>query len=65
VVPLPRQDDSLPVAIRERLGMSPGQKNVLVRVTIRDPVRSLRREEANALAQQVYRALHRGRCGYL
>jgi phenylalanyl-tRNA synthetase alpha chain len=57
--------DALPAAIRGRLGMAPGQKNVLVRVTIRDPSRSVPREEANALAQAVYRALHQGTGGYL
>jgi phenylalanyl-tRNA synthetase alpha chain len=51
--------------IRQRLGMTPGQKNVLVCVTIRDPVRSIPSEEANALARQVYRALHQGSRGYL
>ena len=57
--------DALGEPIRERLGMSRGQKNALVCVTIRDPARSMAREEANALARQVYQALHQGRCGYL
>jgi phenylalanyl-tRNA synthetase alpha chain len=59
-----RHDDLAPAA-RERLGMSPGQKNVLVRVTIRDPARSVPREEASALARAVYQALHQGARGYL
>jgi phenylalanyl-tRNA synthetase alpha chain len=45
--------------------MTPGQKNALVRVTIRDPARSIPSEEANALARQVSRALHQGSRGYL
>lgn len=45
--------------------MGLGQKNVLVRVTIRDPARSVPREEASALAREVYQALHQGARGYL
>jgi phenylalanyl-tRNA synthetase alpha chain len=55
----------LPGAVRERLGMGPQQKNVLLGLTIRDPARSVPREEANALAQDVYRAIHQGARGYL
>src|SRR5262249_55104446 len=50
---------------RERLGMSAGQKNVLLRLTIRDPARSIPKDEANALARQVYQAIHQGSRGYL
>jgi phenylalanyl-tRNA synthetase alpha chain len=57
--------EELAELVRERLGMTPGQKNVLVRVVIRDPVRSVPRAEANTLARDVYRALHQGRRGYL
>jgi hypothetical protein len=39
--------------------------SALVCVTIRDPARSIPSEEANALARQVYRALHQGSRGYL
>ena len=45
--------------------MTAGQKNALVRLTIRDPARSVTRQEANALARQVSQALHRGSRGYL
>jgi phenylalanyl-tRNA synthetase alpha chain len=57
--------DALAVPVRARLGMSPGQKNILVCVTIRDLVRSVPKEEANELARLVYRALHQGSRGYL
>jgi phenylalanyl-tRNA synthetase alpha chain len=57
--------EALAAPIRVRLGMTPGQKNVLICVTIRDPVRSVPREEANDLARQVYQALHQGSRGYL
>ena len=50
----------LPAAARERLGLQPGQKNVLVRVVLRHPDRTLTRDEANTLRDDVYDALHRG-----
>ena len=43
-----------------RIGLQPGQKNVLVRVVLRHPSRTLTREEANELRDDVYDALHRG-----
>jgi len=52
--------DALPAVARERIGLRPGQKNVLVRVLIRDLARTLTREEANALRDDVYAALHEG-----
>jgi hypothetical protein len=57
--------EELAEPIRERLGMTPGQMNALVRVTIRDPARSIPSKEANALARQVYRALNQESRGYL
>ncbi len=53
-------DAELPAAARDRLGLQPGQKNVLVRVVLRHPDRTLTRDEANALRNDVYAALHRG-----
>ena len=50
----------LPVVARERLGIEPGQKNVLLRVVIRDLERTLTAAEANALRDAVYAALHAG-----
>ncbi|HEX8903694.1 MAG TPA: hypothetical protein VF771_02490, partial [Longimicrobiaceae bacterium] len=52
--------DALPPAARERIGLRAGQKNVLVRVVIRDLERTLTSEEANELRDDVYAALHRG-----
>ena len=52
--------DALPPAARERIGLGPGQKNVLVRVVIRDLERTLTSEEANELRDEVYAALHQG-----
>ena len=54
----PRTD--LPERARERLGIGPGQKNVLVRVILRDHERTLTHEDANLLRDRIYRALHEG-----
>lgn len=40
--------------------MEPGQKNVLLRLVIRHPSRTLTRTEANDLRDAVYRAVHQG-----
>jgi phenylalanyl-tRNA synthetase alpha chain len=50
----------LPTAARERLGIAPSQKNVLLRLVIRDLTRTLTSAEANALRDDVYAALHEG-----
>ena len=50
----------LPVAAIERLGMRPGQINVLLRVVIRDLERTLTDAEANRLRDRIYAALHEG-----
>jgi phenylalanyl-tRNA synthetase alpha chain len=52
--------EALPAAARERLGLRPGQKNVLLRVVLRSPERTLTGPEANALRDAVYGALHEG-----
>jgi phenylalanyl-tRNA synthetase alpha chain len=50
----------LPPAARERLGIASDQENLLVRVVLRHPTRSLAKAEANALRDRVYAALHHG-----
>jgi phenylalanyl-tRNA synthetase alpha chain len=50
----------LSLAARRRLGISPRQKNVLLRLVIRDLERTLTSAEANELRDAVYAALHRG-----
>jgi phenylalanyl-tRNA synthetase alpha chain len=52
--------EALPPAAVARIGLLPGQKNVLLRVVLRDLDRSLTTEEANALRDDIYAALHRG-----
>jgi phenylalanyl-tRNA synthetase alpha chain len=53
--------DALPSPARERLGMSLGQKNVLLRLVIRDLDRTLTSIEGNRLRDEVYEAVHEGR----
>jgi phenylalanyl-tRNA synthetase alpha chain len=50
----------LPPAAVERLGISSGQKNALLRVVLRDLGRALTDEEANELRDEVYAAVHEG-----
>ena len=52
--------DALPAAAAARLGMAAGQKNVLLRVVLRHPERTLTHAEANALRDEIYAALHQG-----
>lgn len=51
--------DLPPSAIR-RMGMTPDQKNLLVRVVLRALDRTLTDSEANILRDGIYRAIHRG-----
>jgi phenylalanyl-tRNA synthetase alpha chain len=52
--------DELPAIARARIGMVPGQKNVLVRVVLRDLERTLTHAEANELRDAIYGAIHQG-----
>jgi len=52
--------DALPPAARDRIGIRPGQKNVLLRLTIRHPSRTLTAAEANEIRDAVYAAVHEG-----
>jgi phenylalanyl-tRNA synthetase alpha chain len=54
------EHDALPAAARARIGLVPGQHNLLVRVVLRDLERTLTAAEANALRDRIYAALHRG-----
>jgi phenylalanyl-tRNA synthetase alpha chain len=55
---------SVPEAARRRLGMSPGQQNLLIRVTLRSLDSSISKEEANGVYDLVYAKLHEGTAGY-
>ena len=50
----------LSLAARRRLGISPRQKNVLLRLVVRDLERTLTSAEANELRDAVYAVLHEG-----
>jgi phenylalanyl-tRNA synthetase alpha chain len=50
----------LPEAARQRIGMRAGQKNVLVRVVLRDLERTLTADQANVLRDCIYARLHEG-----
>lgn len=50
----------LPMQAIERLGLLPGQENVLLRVVLRDCSRSITTLEANALYERIQSSLHEG-----
>lgn len=52
--------DGVPAAARSRIGMQPGQKNLLLRLVLRDLHRTLTSAEANQLRDRVYAAVHEG-----
>jgi phenylalanyl-tRNA synthetase alpha chain len=51
---------ALPPAAIARLGIVPGQHNVLVRVTLRALDRTLTHDECNVLRDDIYAAIHEG-----
>jgi len=52
--------EGLPGPAAARLGARPGQRNLLVRVVLRHLERTLTDEEANALRDRIYAAIHQG-----
>ena len=52
--------ERLPTAAIARLGARPGQRNLLVRVVLRDLDATLTSEAANRLRDRIYRAIHQG-----
>lgn len=55
--------EQIPPKAIERLGISPGQKNMLVRVILRSHEKSLTHEEANGMRDKIYRAVDRSKTG--
>jgi len=53
-------EGEVPAIAAERLGLLPGQENVLLRVELRDWARSIPKPEANALYSRLQEALHEG-----
>jgi phenylalanyl-tRNA synthetase alpha chain len=52
--------DRLPASAVRRLGARPAQKNLLVRVVLRDLEKTLTNEAANSLRDRIYLAIHQG-----
>jgi len=52
--------DDLPPHARDRIGIQPGQNNLLLRLVIRHPTRTLTDAEANQLRDLAYASLHEG-----
>lgn len=52
--------EDLPPQARERIGIQPGQSNLLLRLVIRHPTRTLTDAEANHLRDLAYASLHEG-----
>jgi phenylalanyl-tRNA synthetase alpha chain len=52
--------EQLPPQAVARLGIAPGQRNVLLRVTLRALDRTLTHDECNVLRDDIYAALHAG-----
>jgi phenylalanyl-tRNA synthetase alpha chain len=52
--------EDLPDSARRRMGVRPGQVNMLVRVVLRDLERTLTAAEANQLRDRIYAGLHQG-----
>jgi phenylalanyl-tRNA synthetase alpha chain len=52
--------DDLPPQAIARIGLQPGQKNLLVRLVLRHPTRTLTAEDANRTRNAVYAAVHEG-----
>ena len=50
----------LPEAAVARIGLQHDQKNVLVRLVLRHPTRTLTAEEANRIRDEIYAAVHQG-----
>lgn len=56
--------ENLPTHVRERLGMKPHMKNVLIRVVIRSLDKTLTKKEANEIYSNLYSQIHAGTVGY-
>jgi len=50
----------LPDAAIARIGLQPGQKNMLLRLVLRHPTRTLTADQANRIRDRIYAAVHRG-----
>ena len=58
------QYEELPEHVRERLGMLPNMKNILLRVIICPLDKAMTKPEANEIYSYLYDKLHQGKVGY-
>jgi phenylalanyl-tRNA synthetase alpha chain len=56
--------DEIPDQARERLGIQPGQRNILLRLILRSPTDSIPKEIGNEIYDIVYRVINEGAGGY-
>jgi phenylalanyl-tRNA synthetase alpha chain len=54
----------LPEIAQQRLGMKETQKNMLIRIILRNLSQSISTEKANAMYTQIYQLIHEGAIGY-
>ena len=57
--------NDLPQIAKDRLGATSGQDNVLVKILLRHPDKTLTKEQANVLYDRAYPRLNRGSKGYV
>lgn len=51
-------------AVRKKLGIKLNQKNILVRITLRNLNRTLTKDEANKIYEKIYKKVNMGESGY-
>lgn len=56
--------NDLPNIAKERLGIQLGQKNILLRIILRDLIKTLDSKEANDIYTNIYQKIHCGTNGY-
>lgn len=54
--------ENLPDIAKKRLGINDNQKNILLRITLRDLTQSIENEVANNIYEKIYKNLHKGTC---
>ena len=56
--------EQLPHIAKERLGIKENQKNILLRITLRDLEKSITNQEVNQIYTKIYSKIHLGENGY-
>lgn len=56
--------ENLPEVAKKRLGIQKGQKNVLLRIVLRDLEKTLKSQQTNQIYNQIYKKIHQGNAGY-